>query len=97
MLILKQIIGYMLTHPYFEENEKSLHELYFDIWGKGKTVETLLELWQKGCFGIDVIPVEWIQDRIEDLEYEEQAWNIPDMNIDKIDVLEKLLKDWENK
>ncbi len=97
MLIIKRIIGYMLTHTYSEENEKSLHELYFDIWGKGKVAETLLELWQKGCFGIDVIPVEWIQDRIEDLEYEEQAWNIPDMNIDKIDVLEKLLKDWENK
>lgn len=96
MLILKQIIGYMLTHTYSEENEKFLHELYFGIWGKGKAAETLLELWQKGCFNIDVIPVEWIQNRIDDLEYEAQAWNIPDMNIDKIDVLEKLLKDWEN-
>lgn len=97
MLIIKQIIGYMLTHPYSEENEKFLHEIYFDIWGKGKTAETLLEFWKKGYFNIDLIPVDWIQDRIDDLEYEEQAWNIPDMNIDKIDVLEKLLKDWENK
>lgn len=92
MLIIKRIIGYMLTHTYSEENEKALHELYFDIWGKGKAAETLLELWQKGCFGIDVIPVDWIQDRIEDLAFEDE-----DMNIDKIDVLEKLLKGWENK
>jgi len=94
---LRVYIGYMLTHPYSEENEKFLHEIYFDIWGKGKATETLLELWQKGCFGIDVIPVDWIQDRIDDLAYEEHAWKIPYMNIDKIDVLEKLLKDWENK
>lgn len=97
MLIIKQIIGYMLTHTYSEENEKFLHEIYLDVWGKGKTAEILLEFWKKGYFSIDLIPVDWIQDRIEDLEYEEQAWNIPDMNIDKIDVLEKLLKDWENK
>ena len=97
MLILKQIIGYMLTHPYSEENEKSLNELYFDVWGKGKAAETLLELWQKGYFAIDLIPVDWIQDRIDDLVYEGQAWNDEDMNIEQIEVLEKLLKDWEEK
>lgn len=44
MLIIKQILVYMLLYPYSEENEKFLHELYFDIWGKGKTAETLIEL-----------------------------------------------------
>lgn len=96
MLIIKKVIGYILTHSYSQENAEYLHEMYA-IWGKGRAAEMLHDLWKEGCFNIDVIPVDWIQDRIEDLEYEEQAWNIPDMNIDKIDVLEKLLKDWENK
>lgn len=89
MLIIKQILVYMLLYPYSEENEKFLHELYFGIWGKGKTAETLIELWKKGYFDIDVIPVDWIEDRIADIAENE------DMNIEEAEVLEKLLKDWE--
>ena len=95
MLILQRIIEYALTHKYSEEHEKFLDECYFSIWGKGEKAKLIIELWKNKCFDIPLIPVRYVEDRIDDLYFDQEKWNDDTLNLDEIDALETLLKKWE--
>lgn len=95
MLIVQMVLKYMLTHRYSEENELLLETAYFDIWGKNEKCKQLVEWWKEGYFdNLELISVEYIEDKLGDLYHEQDIWDDDRLNLEEIDTLERLVDGW---